>query len=132
MGNPVTSPGSSHIMLPYILQKPHIVYLDRKLDSRTKTFHLRRADTLFHRIYPQNFPKLINVAEHCKDHFKAEIKATKKRIIELGGSTVEEHFSTLEHVGLVNDSGSINSLEEDKGNIGIITNERITEVIDDE
>ena len=41
-------------------------------------------------IYPQNFPKLINVAEHCKDHFKAEIKATKKRIIELGGDAVEE------------------------------------------
>ena len=44
-------------------------------------------------IYPQNFPKLINVAEHCKDHFKAEIKATKKRIIELGGTTVEETWT---------------------------------------
>jgi hypothetical protein len=44
-------------------------------------------------IYPQNFPKLINVAEHCKDHFKAEIKATKKRITELGGDTVEEVYT---------------------------------------
>ena len=44
-------------------------------------------------IYPQNFPKLFHVAEHCKDHFKVEIKATKKRIIELGGQTVEETWT---------------------------------------
>jgi len=45
-------------------------------------------------IYPQNFPKLINVSEHCKDHFKAEIKATKKRIIELGSGSesIEEVY----------------------------------------
>ena len=41
-------------------------------------------------IYPTNFPKLVNAAEHFKDHIKAEISSTKKRIIELGGQTVEE------------------------------------------
>ena len=37
-----------------------------------------------------NFPKLVSVLEHAKDHVKAEITSTKKRIIELGGQTVEE------------------------------------------
>ena len=32
----------------------------------------------------------VNAAEHFKDHIKAEISSTKKRIIELGGQTVEE------------------------------------------
>ena len=41
-------------------------------------------------IYPTNFPKLVKAAEHFKDHIKAEILSTKKRIIELGGQTVEE------------------------------------------
>ena len=50
-------------------------------------------DLTIYGIYPTNFPKLINVAEHCKDHFKAEIKATKKRIIELGGDAVEEVYT---------------------------------------
>ena len=31
-----------------------------------------------------------NAAEHFKDHIIAEISSTKKRIIELGGQTVEE------------------------------------------
>ena len=55
-------------------------------------------DLTIYGIYPTNFPKLVKAAEHFKDHVKVEIQATKKRIIELGGSTVEEHYSTLEHV----------------------------------
>ena len=47
-------------------------------------------DLTIYGIYSTNFPKLVQVAEHCKDHFKAEISSTKKRIIELGGQTVEE------------------------------------------
>ena len=31
--------------------------------------------------------------EHCKDHVKAELTATKKRIIELGGQVVEETWT---------------------------------------
>ena len=44
-------------------------------------------------IYPTNFPKLVTAAEHFKDHIKAEIIATKKRIIELGGTNVEEVYT---------------------------------------
>ena len=49
-------------------------------------------DLTIYGIYPTNFPKLVGALEHSKDHIKAEIQATKKRIIELGGNTVEEVF----------------------------------------
>ena len=51
-------------------------------------------DLTIYGIYHTNFPKLVNALEHSKDHIKAEIQATKKRIIELGGDTVEEVFIT--------------------------------------
>ena len=50
-------------------------------------------DLTIYGIYPTNFPKLVKAAEHFKDHVKAEISATKKRIIELGGETVEEVYT---------------------------------------
>ena len=50
-------------------------------------------DLTIYGIYPTNFPKLVSVLEHSKDHLKAEIQATKKRIIELGGQTVEETWT---------------------------------------
>jgi len=50
-------------------------------------------DLTIYGIYPTNFPKLVQALEHSKDHLKAEIQATKKRIIELGGQTVEEVFT---------------------------------------
>ena len=50
-------------------------------------------DLTIYGIYPTNFPKLVGALEHSKDHLKAEIQATKKRIIELGGDTVEEVFT---------------------------------------
>ena len=59
-------------------------------------------DLTIYGIYPTNFPKLVNALEHSKDHVKVEIQATKKRIIETGGTTVEEHFSSLEHVNDIN------------------------------
>ena len=49
-------------------------------------------DLTIYGIYHTNFPKLVGALEHSKDHIKAEIQATKKRIIELGGDTVEEVF----------------------------------------
>ena len=49
-------------------------------------------DLTIYGIYPTNFPKLVGALEHSKDHIKAEIQATKKRIIELGGDTIEEVF----------------------------------------
>tara|TARA_Y100001963_G_scaffold9981_1_gene12764 strand:+ start:29 stop:313 length:285 start_codon:yes stop_codon:yes gene_type:complete len=47
-------------------------------------------DLTIYGIYPTNFPKLVGALEHSKDHVKVELNSTKKRIIELGGQTVEE------------------------------------------
>ena len=55
-------------------------------------------DLTIYGIYPTNFPKLVGALEHSKDHIKAEIQATKKRIIELGGDTVEEVFVSNNNV----------------------------------
>ena len=49
-------------------------------------------DLTIYGIFSTNFPKLVGALEHSKDHIKAEIQATKKRIIELGGDTIEEVF----------------------------------------
>ena len=49
-------------------------------------------DLTIYGIYPTNFPKLVGALEHSKDHIKAEIQATKKSIIELGGDAIEEVF----------------------------------------
>ena len=49
-------------------------------------------DLTIYGIYHTNFPKLVGALEHSKDHLKAEIQATKKRIIDLGANTVEEVF----------------------------------------
>ena len=49
-------------------------------------------DLTIYGIYSTNFPKLVGALEHSKDHIKVELQATKKRIIELGGDTVEEVF----------------------------------------
>ena len=50
-------------------------------------------DLTIYGIYYTNFPKLVGALEHSKDHLKAEIQATKKRIIDLGGNTIEEVFT---------------------------------------
>ena len=50
-------------------------------------------DLTIYGIYPTNFPKLVSALEHSKDHIKAEIQSTKKRIFELGGETVEETWT---------------------------------------
>ena len=49
-------------------------------------------DLTIYGIFSTNFPKLVGALEHSKDHVKVELLATKKRIIELGGDTVEEVF----------------------------------------
>ena len=49
-------------------------------------------DLTIYGIYSTNFPKLVGALEHSKDHIKAEIQATKKRIIELDGDAIEEVF----------------------------------------
>ncbi len=59
-------------------------------------------DLTIYGIYPTNFPKLVGALEHSKDHIKAEIQATKKRIIELGGNTIEEVFTSTNKVVVTN------------------------------
>ena len=55
-------------------------------------------DLTIYGIFDTNFPKLVGALEHSKDHIKVELKATKKRIIELGGNTVEEVFTSKEKI----------------------------------
>ena len=50
-------------------------------------------DLTIYGIFSTNFPKLVGALEHSKDHIKVELQATKKRIIELSGETVEEVFT---------------------------------------
>jgi len=51
-------------------------------------------DLTIYGIYSSNFPKLVLALEHSKDHLKVEIQATKKRIIELSGETIEEVYTS--------------------------------------
>ena len=50
-------------------------------------------DLSIYGIYPTNFPKLIQVLEHAKDHIKSEILATKKRMLENSELKVEEVYT---------------------------------------
>ena len=51
-------------------------------------------DLTIYGIFSTNFPKLVGALEHSKDHIKVELQATKKRIIELGGNTIEEVYTS--------------------------------------
>ena len=50
-------------------------------------------DLTIYGIYSTNFPKLIQVLEHAKDHIKAEILATKKRMVEKSELVIEEVYT---------------------------------------
>ena len=50
-------------------------------------------DLSIYGIYPTNFPKLIQVLEHAKDHIKSEILATKKRMVEKSELIIEEVYT---------------------------------------
>tara|TARA_B110000238_G_scaffold59839_1_gene65432 strand:+ start:83 stop:385 length:303 start_codon:yes stop_codon:yes gene_type:complete len=50
-------------------------------------------DLTIYGIYSTNFPKLIHVLEHAKDHIKSEILATKKRMLENSELKVEEVYT---------------------------------------
>ena len=66
-------------------------------------------------IYPTNFPKLVSAAEHFKDHIKAEILTTKKRIIEIGGQTIEETYTDPLKSEMQIESDNINDMYSQKG-----------------
>jgi len=50
-------------------------------------------DLTIYGIYSTNFPKLIQVLEHAKDHIKSEILATKKRMVEKSELVIEEVYT---------------------------------------
>ena len=61
-------------------------------------------DLTIYGIFFTNFPKLVGALEHSKDHIKVELQATKKRIIELGGNTIEEVYTSIDKINLTNSS----------------------------
>jgi hypothetical protein len=72
-------------------------------------------DLTIYGIYPTNFPKLVSAAEHFKDHIKAEILNTKKRIIEIGGQTIEETYTDPLKSEMQIESDNINDMYTTKG-----------------
>ena len=72
-------------------------------------------DLSIYGIYPTNFPKLIQVLEHAKDHIKAEILATKKRIIEKSELVIEEVYTDPLKTEAQKESDNINDMYTEKG-----------------
>jgi hypothetical protein len=64
-------------------------------------------DLTIYGIFDTNFPKLVGALEHSKDHIKVELQATKKRIIELGGNTIEEVYTSIDKINLTNSSNVV-------------------------
>ncbi len=72
-------------------------------------------DLTIYGIYQTNFPKLVEVLEHAKDHVKAEIAATRKRIIENSAIKVEEVYTDPLKTEAQKDSDNINDMYSTKG-----------------
>ena len=72
-------------------------------------------DLSIYGIYPTNFPKLIQVLEHAKDHIKAEILATKKRMVEKSELVIEEVYTDPLKTESQKDSDNINDMYTTKG-----------------
>ena len=72
-------------------------------------------DLTIYGIYQTNFPKLVEVLEHAKDHVKAEISATRKRIIEHSVIKVEEVYTDPLKTEAQKDSDNINDMYTTKG-----------------
>jgi len=72
-------------------------------------------DLTIYGIYQTNFPKLVEVLEHAKDHVKAEIAATRKRIIENSTIKVEEIYTDPLKTEAQKDSDNINDMYSTKG-----------------
>ena len=72
-------------------------------------------DLSIYGIYPTNFPKLIQVLEHAKDHIKAEILATKKRMVEKSELIIEEVYTDPLKTETQKDSDDINDMYSTKG-----------------
>ena len=72
-------------------------------------------DLTIYGIYSKNFPKLIHVLEHAKDHIKSEILATKKRMIENSELKVEEVYTDPLKTESQLEADKINDLYTEKG-----------------
>jgi hypothetical protein len=74
-----------------ILQDNEVTRLEKRQRGLQRVISAINDLTIYG-IYSTNFPKLVGALEHSKDHVKVELLATKKRIIELGGDTIEEVY----------------------------------------
>lgn len=72
-------------------------------------------DLSIYGIYHTNFPKLIQVLEHAKDHVKAEITATRKRIVEQSVDKVEEVYTDPLKTEAQKESEKVNDMYTTKG-----------------
>ena len=72
-------------------------------------------DLSIYGIYHTNFPKLIQVLEHAKDHVKAEINATRKRIVENSIDKVEEVYTDPLKTEAQKESEKVNNMYTTKG-----------------
>ena len=72
-------------------------------------------DLTIYGIYSTNFPKLIHVLEHAKDHIKSEILATKKRMVEKSELVIEEVYTDPLKTEAQKDSDNINDMYTTKG-----------------
>jgi hypothetical protein len=87
----------------------------RKTSKRSTKSSDSINDLSIYGIYPTNFPKLIQVLEHAKDHIKAEITATRKRIIEHSTIKVEEVYTDPLKTEAQKNSDNINDMYSTKG-----------------
>nr|BAR18099.1 hypothetical protein [uncultured Mediterranean phage uvMED] len=72
-------------------------------------------DLTIYGIYQTNFPKLVEVLEHAKDHVKAEIAATRKRIIENSTIKVEEVYTDPLRSEVQQEADKVNDMYTTKG-----------------
>jgi len=72
-------------------------------------------DLTIYGIYNTNFPKLIQVLEHAKDHIKSEILATKKRMVEKSELVIEEVYTDPLKTEAQVESDKVNDMYTEKG-----------------
>ena len=74
-------------------------------------------DLTIYGIYNTNFPKLIQVLEHAKDHIKSEILATKQRMVDNSkyGIKVEEVYTDPLKTEAQIEADKVNDMYTEKG-----------------
>ena len=87
----------------------------RKTSKRSTKSSTAINDLTIYGIYQTNFPKLVEVLEHAKDHVKAEIAATRKRIIENSVLKVEEVYTDPLRSEAQQEADKVNDMYTTKG-----------------